>query len=72
MDIGEKFEEFSRKREFCSKCGSRNYEIDYTISKTYYLNNQSLICNNCKTKHTYDQRVSLNDWRSRIIDKLIN
>ncbi len=71
MSIAEKFEEFSRRREFCSRCGSRNYEIDYSKGKTYYLNTQRLICNSCKIEHTYDQRISLNKWRSTMIEKII-
>lgn len=71
MEIGEKLEEFLKSREYCGECGSKNFEVDFNDKGKYYLNSEKLICKDCKNKHTYDERMSLDDWRIKIIESFL-
>ena len=71
MEIGEKLEEFLKSREYCGECGSKNFEVDYTGGGKYFLNSEKIICKDCKSKHTFDERMSLDDWRIKIIESFL-
>jgi hypothetical protein len=71
MDIAERLNEFLKEREFCGKCGSKNYEVDYTGSGKYYLNSENLICKNCDHKHKFDDRINLSELRKLKIKNII-
>ncbi len=71
MSINEKIDEFLSKRKYCRECGSEYYKIDHTQKKKYYLNLETLICKNCQFIHTFDDRLSLDEFRIKIIKKII-
>jgi hypothetical protein len=71
MELDEMMNDFFKKREICPKCGSKNFDFlkNQKLSK---ITEKKIICRFCHHPHDFKERISLDEWRKKLLDGFID